>query len=75
MNKIIVNKESYNLQDEEIEIINKSSNLVLNVFGNVVINDFNDNQDSKLIINVNEDSKLTINRFNSNINKISTLST
>ena len=67
MNKIIVNKSSYCLNNEEILLNYLQNDLELNIMGRVVINDFNNNTDINLKINLNDNSELIYNRFNKNL--------
>ena len=67
MNKIIVNKSSYCLNNEEILLNYFQNDLELNIMGRVVINDFNNNTDINLKINLNDNSELIYNRFNKNL--------
>ena len=67
MNKIIVNKRSYHLNNEEVILNYVQNDIELNIMGKVVINDFNNNSDIKLSINLSDNSELIYNRFNKNI--------
>ena len=67
MNKIIVNKSSYHLNNEEVILNYVQNDIELNIMGKVVINDFNNNSDIKLSINLSDNSELIYNRFNKNI--------
>ena len=67
MNKIIVNKSSYCLNNEEILLNYLQKDLELNIMGKVVINDFNNNANINLKINLKDNSELIYNRFNKNL--------
>ena len=67
MNKIIVNKRNYCLSNEEVILNYKQDVIELNIDGKVVINDFNNNDDVKIKINLEDNSELIYNRFNKNI--------
>lgn len=67
MNKIIVNKRNYCLSNEEVILNYKQDVIELNIDGKVVINDFNNNDDIKIKINLEDNSELIYNRFNKNI--------
>lgn len=64
MNTIIVNKDRYYFENQEINLAYKSNLLELNIKGKVIINDLNNNDELKLTINLADNSELIYNRFN-----------
>ncbi len=70
MNKIVMDKEYYHLDNENLNIKITKRNISLEISGNVKINDFDTIEDINLSIVLNDNSKLIYNKFNKDINSV-----
>ena len=70
MNKIVIDKEVYDLEDIKTKLNYDVSDLTLNIKGNVLILDYDNNKDINLKIVLEDNSSLIYNRFNNDINRV-----
>ena len=67
MNKLLLDKEYYHFNDEELNIIITKKNLTIEIDGIVKINDLESKEDINLNIKVNDNAKLIYNKYNKNL--------
>ena len=70
MNNIIMDKEKYDLDSINTNIEYNTNELNLSIKGEVIVNDFNNNQDLILNITLEDNASLVYNRLNNDINNI-----
>ena len=67
MNNIIIENDEISFDNEKINLETRAENLIININGNVTINELKVNNITKnLTININKNSTLIYNKFNSN---------
>ena len=69
MNKIVLDKENYSLNNQELDVKIIKKNITLEINGNVKINDLTSNEDINLNIILNDNSSLIYNKYNKNLAK------
>ena len=67
MNKIVLDKEYYSLENKTLEIEIKKKNITLEINGEVKINDLTSKEDINLNIILNDNSKLIYNKYNKDL--------
>lgn len=71
MNKLLVKDSKLDINNEMANIAIGTNNLTINVFGSVCINDYHNDTDLALQINLNPGAKLLYNRYNANVKNFS----
>ena len=71
MNKLLVKDSKLDINNEMADIAIGTNNLTINVFGSVCINDYHNDTDLALQINLNPGAKLLYNRYNDNVKNFS----
>ena len=67
MNKIVLDKEYYSLDNKTLDIEITKRNITLEIQGEVKINDLTTNEDINLNIILNDNSKLIYNKYNKDL--------
>lgn len=67
MNKIVLDKEYYHFNDEEINAIITKKNVTLELDGNIKINDLESKEDINLKLILNDNANVIFNKFNKDI--------
>ncbi len=70
MNKIIMDKDYYHLNNEELNIKITKKNITIEIDGKVIINDFDTIEDTNIKLILNDNSNLIYNKFNKDISNI-----
>ena len=67
MNTLLLDKEYYHFNNEELNIVITKKNITIEIDGNVKINDLESKEDINLNIKVNDNSSLIYNKYNKNL--------
>ena len=67
MNKLLLDKEYYHFNNEELNVVITKKNITIEIDGTVKINDLESKEDINLTIKVNDNAKLIFNKFNKDL--------
>ncbi len=67
MNTLLLDKEYYHFNNEELNVIITKKNITIEIDGNVKINDLESKEDINLNIKVSDNSSLIYNKYNKNL--------